>query len=75
MRIVLAIIAAFVFSISVASAGSVGSTFGSTNLKSTDWAAMDCNGTQTILQCTLNGGEGDGGPDKGADGDGEGGKH
>ena len=48
-------------------AGPVASSYGTTNLTSTDWNAMDCNGDHTILQCTLNGGEGDGGPDKGAD--------
>lgn len=65
MRFVVAVLALVAF------ASSASAWEKKVNFKGTDWAAMDCNGAHTILQCTLNGGEGDGGPDKGAEGKGK----
>lgn len=67
---------------SAESQNEVRSTWGTTNVQSTDWNAYHCNGETTILQCTLNGsgaeGRGTEGPGVGA-GDGvggdDGGKH
>ena len=57
MRMFLATLAIIAITPTAFAAGNVTSTYGTTNLSSTNWSATDCNGESTILRCTLNGSE------------------
>ena len=57
MRMFLATLAIITITPTAFAAGNVKSTYGTTNLTSTDWNATDCNAESTVLRCTLNGSE------------------